>query len=175
MQKNDWILDLFRHMQCADAIVWQSVFKLEKHDTEPRLGELLYHNHSVQHIFLTAWENRPLTIPEPSHFPDFNSLSQWGSEYYKNLFEYLGKVDEAALEQPLNVPWTDVVEKHLGQPPQPTTLGETMLQVITHSAYHRGQINALLRKLNTVPPLVDYIAWIWIGRPEIAWPEAVSM
>lgn len=48
-------------------------------------------------------------------------------------------------------------------------LGETMIQVAMHSQYHRGQINTRLRELGAEPPLVDYIAWIWFGRPDAAW------
>jgi uncharacterized damage-inducible protein DinB len=39
-----------------------------------------------------------------------------------------------------------------------------------HSTYHRGQVNARLRELGIEPPLTDYIAWIWFGRPEAEWP-----
>jgi uncharacterized damage-inducible protein DinB len=53
------------------------------------------------------------------------------------------------------------------------TLAETMLQVASHSTYHRGQVNARLRELAGEPPLVDYIAWIWFGRPAPEW-NAVS-
>ena len=40
-----------------------------------------------------------------------------------------------------------------------------MLQVALHSMYHRGQINARLRDFGGNPPLVDFIAWVWLGRP----------
>ena len=45
------------------------------------------------------------------------------------------------------------------------TLAETALQVAMHSTYHRGQVNARLRQIGGEPPLVDFIAWIWFGRP----------
>jgi uncharacterized damage-inducible protein DinB len=51
-----------------------------------------------------------------------------------------------------------------------TTVAETMLQVTFHSAYHRGQVSARLREVGVEPPLVDYIAWIWFGRPDAPWP-----
>lgn len=174
MQKIHWIHDLFQHMEWADAYVWESVFKLETLETDPRLDELLYHIHSVQHVFLQVWENQPVIVAEPSGFPHLTAISQWGHEYYQKLSSYLNEVDEAALEKPSIVPWAAQVEKYLGRPAHPTTLADTMIQVTTHTAYHRGQINALLRKLNVQPPLVDYIAWIWAGKPEASWPEAVS-
>jgi uncharacterized damage-inducible protein DinB len=63
------------------------------------------------------------------------------------------------------LPWSSMVEKRLGRPPGITTIGETALQVALHSTYHRGQVNARLRELGGEPPLVDYIAWLWQGKP----------
>ena len=50
-----------------------------------------------------------------------------------------------------------------------TRMRDTLLQVPMHSTYHRGQVNARLRELGAEPPLTDYIAWIWIGRPRAEW------
>jgi len=41
--------------------------------------------------------------------------------------------------------------------------------VALHSLYHRGQVNARLREVGGTPPLVDYIAWLWFGRPAAEW------
>jgi uncharacterized damage-inducible protein DinB len=172
MQKLNWIRDLFRHMEWADAIVWQPILKLEPHGEDRRLLELLYHSHSVQHAFLQVWHGVPLDVPKPAAFPDLNTILRWAREYHEKVPLYLDRVDDAALEQPMIVPWTVLVEKRLGRPAQPTTLAETMLQVTTHAAYHRGQINAQLRKLNVEPPMTDFIAWIWAGKPQADWPEA---
>jgi uncharacterized damage-inducible protein DinB len=66
------------------------------------------------------------------------------------------------------------VEQRLGRRPEPTTIGETALQVVFHSTYHRGQINARLRTVGVESSLVDYIAWVWLGRPEPEWPSVPS-
>ncbi len=42
-------------------------------------------------------------------------------------------------------------------------------QVANHSTYHRGQVNRSLRQLGGEPPLVDYIAWVWFGKPKAEW------
>ena len=64
-----------------------------------------------------------------------------------------------------------MVAEMLGHAPEVTTIGDTALQVALHGTYHRGQINARLREIGGEPPLVDYIAWIWLGRPAAAWPS----
>ena len=70
------------------------------------------------------------------------------------------------------MPWVATYEAKLGRTFSTPTLGETMLQVASHSTYHRGQVNARLREVGGEPPLVDYIAWIWFGRPEPDWSAA---
>ena len=66
--------------------------------------------------------------------------------------------------------WRRWVEKTIGRAPEPTTFGETMLQVSQHSTYHRGQVNARLRELGIDAPLTDFIAWVWQGKPAPEWP-----
>ncbi len=52
---------------------------------------------------------------------------------------------------------------------QSATFPETVLQITGHSTYHRGQLNTRLRELGGEPPLVDFIAWIWMGKPKADW------
>jgi len=61
------------------------------------------------------------------------------------------------------------MEKQYGHRPEDTTMRETMHQVVLHSTYHRGQVAAYLRTLGGEPPLTDYIAWLWAGRPAAEW------
>jgi uncharacterized damage-inducible protein DinB len=60
-------------------------------------------------------------------------------------------------------------EQQMGRRFEAPTQTETMRQVASRSTYHRGQVNARLRELDGEPPLVDYIAWIWFGRPAPDW------
>lgn len=80
--------------------------------------------------------------------------------------------DAAALERPIGTPGLEPYEQQLGRRFDRPSLAETIMQVVTHSAYHRGQLAARLRELGGEPPLVDYIAWIWFGRPGAEWSPA---
>ena len=48
---------------------------------------------------------------------------------------------------------------------------ESLVQVAMHTTYHRGQVATQIRALGGEPPLTDFVAWIWIGKPEPSWPE----
>ena len=136
------------------------------HDT--RLRDSLYHLHVVQRAFLRAWLGEPRDSPYPT-FEDTPSLARWGRDYYAQATAFLRSVDDRALAAPFAVPWSSMVEEQLGRPPAESTLGDTALQVAMHSTYHRGQINTRLRELGGEPPLVDFLYWVWAGKPAPEW------
>jgi uncharacterized damage-inducible protein DinB len=157
--------DLFRHMQWADGEVWRAVLAAPAASTDEPLRKLLLHLHTVQRAFLDLWRERPLTFPELSEFPDVASIQAWSAPYYAEAAAFLDRVDEAALTRPVVMPWADALAQQLGFPPAQPTLAETIFQITSHSTYHRGQVNARLRAIGGEPRLVDYIAWVWFGRP----------
>ncbi|HEX8116104.1 MAG TPA: DinB family protein [Pyrinomonadaceae bacterium] len=162
------IRDLYRHMEWADASVWAAVLSSEGGRTDARLRELLYHLHVVQRAFLRAWRGEPREPPYPT-FEDAAPLALWGRAYYGEAFAHLESLGEANASEPMPLPWASMVAQRLGRAPEVTNVGETALQVALHSTYHRGQVNARLKEVGGTPPLVDYIAWVWMGRPAADW------
>jgi uncharacterized damage-inducible protein DinB len=162
--------DLYHHMEWADAAVWSSVLACPGARTDKKLQDYLYHLHLVQRAFLRVWRGEPRETPYPT-FSDAPGLMQWGHSYYSEAFAHLAALSDDQISRPMPVPWAAMVEKRLGRAPETTTIGETALQVTLHSLYHRGQVNARLREVGGEPPLVDYIAWVWLGRPAPVWPE----
>jgi len=167
----DMLTDLYRHMEWADAAVWGAVLRSEAARADAKLRAYLHHLHVVQRAFLRAWRGEPRDAPYPE-FDDAPPLMEWGRGYYAEAHAHLAAVGGERLPEPMPVPWASMVERRLGRPPEVTSLGETLLQVALHTAYHRGQINARLRELGGEPPLTDYIAWLWQGRPAPVWPDA---
>lgn len=161
--------DLYGHMEWADASMWTSVLASEPAKADAKLQEYLYHLHMVQRAFLRLWRGEPRETPYPT-FDDLQSLMLWGRAYYGEALAELGAMDDEKVSEAMPVPWAEMVKSRLGRAPETTTIAETALQVAFHSQYHRGQINARLRQLGGQPPLVDYIAWIWLGRPAAEWP-----
>ena len=167
------LIDLYRHMEWADAKVWSSVLASEGGQTDEKLRDYLYHLHVVQRAFLRTWRNEPRETPYPT-FNDAQSLMQWGRTYYDEAFAHLETLSDEKLSERMPLPWASMVEQRIGRAPEITAKGETVLQVALHSLYHRGQINARLRSIGVEPPLLDYIAWVWLGRPAAAWPVVAT-
>jgi uncharacterized damage-inducible protein DinB len=159
--------DLYRHMEWADASVWQAVFRSENAVADQKLRDYFYHLHLVQRAFLNAWRNES-AAPFPT-FEDATSVREWGRSYYDEVFVHLERLSDQEIAKPMQLPWADYVEKQIGRVPASITIGETMLQVPLHSLYHRGQINARLREVSGEPPTVDYIIWVWLEKPAASW------
>ncbi len=163
--------DLYRHMEWADATVWTAVLDCDDGRADAKLRDSLFHLHLVQRAFLRTWLGEPPATSYPT-FDDTHSLMKWGRSYYGGAHAYLETLTDASVAQATPLAWAEMVAQLIGRAPATTTLGDTVLQVALHSLYHRGQVNARLREIGGNPPLVDYIAWVWFGRPIAEWPAA---
>jgi uncharacterized damage-inducible protein DinB len=158
--------ELYDHMNWADAVVWRAVLATPAAADDKRIRDLLFHLHMVQRSFLTVWREQPLDY-RPEWSGPLPELAGWGRQYHDEVPMFVDGVQEGALERPMIMPWAERFRKSA----HPTTLRETLLQVPMHSTYHRGQINARLREIGGEPPLTDYSAWLWRGRPAAEWPS----
>jgi uncharacterized damage-inducible protein DinB len=166
---------LIRHMEWADAEVWRAVLAHGPAVHDARLKTLLTHLHLVQRMFLILWTKAPFdpTRGQPE-FATLADLRAWALTYYPESIRFLAAIDASRLQDVVEMPWARSLEARIGRTVTMPTLGDTIQQVASHSTYHRGQVNARLREIGGEPPLVDYIAWIWFGRPEPAWSPAPS-
>ena len=159
---------LVQHMEWADALVWNFVLARPEAQSDTRLRELLHHKHSVQWAYLQIWREDSLDIPEVSTFPDLPTICGWCQKYYEQVGPFLEALDPESLEREVDFPWAhDLMER--GGTARPATLAETILQISSHTTYHRGQVNKRLRELEGEPPLTDFVAWIWMDRPAPDW------
>jgi uncharacterized damage-inducible protein DinB len=156
-------------MEWADALVWKAVRAVGDGEPDGQLRERLLHIHVVQRAFLNIWTGKPMTFPEADEFPALRDLERWARPYYPEAGQHLETLSAAELSGPVELPWAAGLTRRFGRDPDTVTLAETALQVTSHSTYHRGQVNTRLRELGVEPPLVDYIAWLWLGRPAAQW------
>jgi uncharacterized damage-inducible protein DinB len=170
------LCELMRHMEWADASVWRSVLAHPPAVQDERLRNLLLHLHGVQRAFLAMWTGKPLEFPPSGAAAvsvDLVPEQPKVRAYYQELHPAVAVFDDATLQRPIVTPGLKRYEEQMGRRFDAPTLAETMLQVASHSTYHRGQVNARLREVGGEPPIVDYIAWIWFGRPAPDWTATV--
>lgn len=160
--------DLMRHMEWADAMVWGSVLALPQAEADKRIRDRLSHLHVVQWAYLEIWRDESPGVPDPSSFENLAAIHAWARDYYDKVAVELARLDATALERQIQFPWAEQLVERFGTP-MPATFAETILQITSHTTYHRGQINMRLRELGAEPPLTDFIAWIWMGKPDAEW------
>jgi uncharacterized damage-inducible protein DinB len=173
MVNQNTLTDLFRQMEWADARMWASILATPTAQTDKKLQEYLHHLHVVQRVFLRIWRDEPIDASFPT-LDDLTAFMRWARAYYEEAKAFLATVNEEDIAQPVTFPWAEMIEQRMGRKPEAVTRGETALQVVFHTTHHRGQISARLRELGGEPAMVDYIVWLWLGRPEPEWPSVDS-
>jgi uncharacterized damage-inducible protein DinB len=169
----DKLKDSYNHMYWADAKIWETVLSIPQAENHDKLKKLLFHLHLTQNAFYRIWSDLPMEFPKQAEFKSLTELAQWAFNNIELLQSFITKLNEEDLDKIINIPWVKHSEKHLGVKAADINLAETMFQVIDHSTYHRGQANSLIRLLESAPPQVDYIIWVWLGKPEAEWPNSI--
>jgi uncharacterized damage-inducible protein DinB len=170
--------ELLRFMEWADARTWAAVLGSAAASADGTVRSYLLHIHTVQQAFLAMWKSEPvepLLENRPADFADAAALREWAKPYYEAAHGFMAAVDDAAFSRQIVMPWVSEYERQLGMSFAAPTLSETAFQVVNHTTHHRGQVLARLRALGAEPPLVDYIAWVWFGKPAAVWERPPAM
>jgi uncharacterized damage-inducible protein DinB len=165
----DAVRPLFAHMEWADAMVWRAVSDCAADADDKALHDRLYHIHATQTAFLQAWRGDEVIFTGPEDYPGLDAVRKLGRDFYAVAPGLVASMSPNAVGREMILPWSIYFAKRAGFTPHPTTLGETLLQLPSHSTYHRGQVNTRIRELGGTPPLVDFIAWVWAGKPASQW------
>lgn len=161
------LIDLFTHMQWADARVWDTILSTPNVEKYEKLKKTLHHYHLTQYAFYHIWMNLPMEFKKQEEFKTMSEMKNWVVNYHRLVGSFLLKLKEEDLNLVIHIPWAASLEKVLGQKPAESNLADTMFQVISHSTYHRGQVNSHIRIAGVEPPMVDFIAWVWLGKPKV--------
>jgi uncharacterized damage-inducible protein DinB len=164
----DAVRPLFAHMEWADAMVWRAVTDCAGASDDKVLHDRLYHIHATQHAFLQAWRGEEVVFKGTDDYPGLDAVRDLGRAFYAVATDYIASLSPDAVDREMVLPWSTYFAKRAGFTAHPSTLGETLLQLPSHSTYHRGQVNIRIRELGATPPLVDFIAWVWAGKPALS-------
>lgn len=163
-------VQLVAQMRWADALVWRSVLRTPEAHASDEMHRRLHHIHLVQHLYLQIWRGEPLRITEHSDFADLRAIHGWAEPFYARAESFVRSLSPDGFQEPVSFPWAEELTETMGVV-HPATVGQSLLQVTSHSTYHRGQVCAHLRQLGGEPPLTDFIAWVWQGRPDADPPD----
>lgn len=145
----DHIRRLFAHLAWADAHVLESI---REAGNPPRARELLAHILGAELVWLSRIEGEKADI---AVWPEL-SLYQCGIHAGRVREEYeqfLGSIGEDDLT-------TSVHYINSAGNAFDSEVGDILLQVALHGAYHRGQIAMMVRDGGAVPSPTDYIGFV---------------
>jgi uncharacterized damage-inducible protein DinB len=162
------VRELFSYTEWADAVVWNAVLDQPSAIADERIRDYFHHIHIVEDLFLKVWLDEKIESFS-KEVPALPSIFANGKATHQRIAVFLSELEEARLSEVVSLPWAGLFTKATGREPATITMGDTLLQVVNHSTYHRGQVNSRLRELGGTPPMTDLIAWVAIGKPNAAW------
>jgi uncharacterized damage-inducible protein DinB len=164
---------LVQHMEWADAVTWAAVLATPAAHESEAMRTRLHHVHLVQHLYLQIWTGETPRMQEASEFADLEALHAWARSLHPRALRVLDGWGDAELAREIAFPWAQHLSARFGRV-HAATVGESIVQLASHTTHHRGQVAAHLRELGGEPPLADFIAWVWRGKPAAEWTQEAA-
>ncbi len=125
----------------------------------PTLRETVSHLVVVEWVWLARWKGSGVNAPPAWTTAD--TLAPYREalrDVEADRAAFLAGLTDADLERPVSFTFLK------GDRSDTFPLGELMQHVITHSAFHRGQLVSLIRQVGAVPPPSDLLDYLDVVR-----------
>jgi uncharacterized damage-inducible protein DinB len=159
MQKH--LSDLMAHAEWANAVFFNAWGKSPARDNE-EMRQRVGHVVGVQDGFLAVLRGQSPGRPPEGPPPSFEQLKSKAQASHKGLRDFAGSLDKDGLARTVRIPW-------FPDPPCVISVAEALVQAAMHTQHHRGQLMTRLKDNGGEPKNVDWIIWLWKGRPEPRW------
>jgi uncharacterized damage-inducible protein DinB len=157
----DHVRELMGHAEWANAVLFHAWGKAPARDHE-EMRRRVAHVVGVQEGFLAVLRSEPVGWPPEGPPPTFDQLKARAETSHANLQAFASSLDGAALARQVRIPW-------FPDPPCVISVAEALVQVAMHTQHHRGQLMTRLKDLGGEPVNVDWIIWLWKGKPRGRW------
>ena len=158
------LVEMGRHQVWADAEHWRALGRFPVALQDEAIRKRLHHLHFVQRAFcwIVKADGSLFDRSTLADFPTNEALKAYGQQSSTELAALIeGATDDLLLRQ-VSIPF-------FKDPPLTITATEALVQAVTHSQWHRAQNATRLRELGGEPPTIDFIVWLWKGRPAAPW------
>src|SRR6516165_11203380 len=156
-----FLRDLMAHAEWANAVFFHAWAQSPARDHEEmrrRVGHVV----GVQEGFLKVLRGEVAGGPPEGRPPSFDELKTRAESGHRSLRAFADSLDEPGLARTVRIPW-------FPDPPCVVTAAEALVQVAMHTHHHRGQLMTRLKDLGGEPKNMDWIIWLWKGKPEARW------
>ncbi len=149
---NYWARD--RQLEACAALT-EEQFLRPMGNSFSSVRDTLAHLVAVEWVWLERWLGRSPTKLDggeyaAERFPTFGAIRDCWATVERNMRSYLSGLEDSALQRRLS--YTNFKGERWTYP-----LWQTLLHLVNHQTYHRGQITTLLRQLGAAAPAIDYL------------------
>jgi uncharacterized damage-inducible protein DinB len=155
------IRDLMAHAEWANAVFFHAWGKSPARDHE-ELRRRMRHVIGVQFGFLAVLRGEQPGGPSDSPPPTFDELRARAQVCHTGLRDLVATLQPEDLSRTVRIPW-------FPDPPCVITVAEALVQAAMHTQHHRGQLMTRLKDFGGEPKDVDWIIWLWKGKPDARW------
>lgn len=147
---------LYEYNAWADRKALEAASALSKEQFTKPLGssfssvrDTLGHIYGVEWLWLERFQGRsPSALPDSNRFDEIESLKASWAEFEPVLLKFVRGLTQGDLEHVM-----EYKTMKFGVYRNP--LWQSMLHLVNHGTYHRGQITTMLRQLGAQPILTD--------------------
>lgn len=141
---------LFAHLQWADGLVLESL--REGANASTRALELYAHVLGAEAVWLARLREVAAAVPvwPPA---DVETCEALMAETHAEISRLIDSLDDESLERTVHY-------RNSAGVAFDSRIGDILLHVMLHGAYHRGQVALLLRGAGATPAPTDYIAFV---------------
>jgi uncharacterized damage-inducible protein DinB len=155
------LCDLMNHAAWANAVLFHAWDKSPAREHE-EMRRRVDHVVGVQNAFLSVLRGEPLGALPEGPPPSFDELKARAESSHSGLCAFAGALEAESLTRTVRIPW-------FPDPPCVITVAEALVQAAMHTQHHRGQLMTRLKDFGGTPKNVDWIIWLWRGRPQARW------
>jgi uncharacterized damage-inducible protein DinB len=154
------LLDLYEYNRWAHQRTLEAAIELTADQYHravggsfPSVRATLEHLLGAEVIWLSRWQGHSLgDSPDFSGLGDATALQRLWSLFWHRQFGFLKSLSDDELTRPIAIRTRSGIEAV-----QP--LGETMIHVMNHATYHRGQAVGQIRQVGGTPNNTDYFVY----------------
>ncbi len=145
---NTWARD--RQLKVCAALTQEQLLR-PMGNSFSSLRDTLAHLVGAEWVWLERWNGRsPKQLPDGWEFPDLAAIERRWRDVGRGVRDYLAKLNEEALTRPLT--YVNLKGETWTYP-----LWRTLVHLVNHQTYHRGQVTTLLRQLGAQPVPIDFL------------------
>ncbi len=161
---NTLLCELYSHQAWADSEHWRTILSNTAASSDKSILERLHHIHLVQHAYLWIFNAKGagFKFTSPEDFPSAPDLKNYARSFHDQILPFLDSIKNEYLNNKVIIPWSET-------PSVEITVEQALMQVVMHSHYHRAQNASRLRELGGSPTGIDFVQWLWAGRPGPDW------